>query len=131
MSSACSYQNFARIAAPLNRKLRKGQAPVYTELFDKELETLETLNKKLISPPVLAVQRSQDTYTVSPDACDQQIGFVLLQKQLDGHNKPIVYWPRLLMCAGRPCDATHKKVPRRRKCRAVLFTYLEGTRFAI
>lgn len=63
--------SFAWIAAPLNRKLRKDQRHVYTELSNEELETLETLKEMLASLPVLALPRLQVTYTVDTDTCDR------------------------------------------------------------
>lgn len=69
-----------------------GQRCIYTTLSDEELDALCTLQKKLTSPPVLAVPQSQGNYTVDTDTCDRQVGGVLLQKQLDGHDKRIGYW---------------------------------------
>lgn len=83
--------HFARIAVPLFRKLRKGQARVYTKISDQELDSLESLMEKLISPPVLALPRLQGPYMANTDDCVQRIGCVSVQKQPDGHNNPIGY----------------------------------------
>lgn len=76
--------------------LQKDQLGVYTELFEEELEALETSERKLISQLVHDLSRWQDTYRVNTDACDRQIGCVRLQTRFNGHNKLIGCWSRSL-----------------------------------
>lgn len=59
---------FVRITASLNCKLRTDQLPVYTRLYDEELDALQTLQEKHTSPQVLALPRSKTTYVVDTDA---------------------------------------------------------------
>lgn len=53
---------------------------------------LQTVQAKLTSPPVLALPNRKGHITVGTDACDKNVGCVLLQKQPDGTTKPIGYW---------------------------------------
>lgn len=48
---------FARIAAPLNEKLRKDQLGQFGALSDNEKEAMTELQNRLISPPVLTLPR--------------------------------------------------------------------------
>lgn len=66
------------MVAHLTCKLQEGQPRVYTDLSNEEPKALEKLNEKLILPAVLALLRLQGTYEVDIDACDRQIGCVLL-----------------------------------------------------
>lgn len=86
--------------------LQNDHPRVYTELSDEALEALELWKGKLNSLPVLALPRSQGPYTVESDAYDRQIGYVLLQKELDGHNKPIRDWSGSLTDTERAYDTT-------------------------
>ena len=123
--------NFARIAAPLNRKLRKGEPTVFGPLNEEEMGALEELKKRLIEPPILTLPRRDGRYTVDTDACDKQVGCVLLQEQPEVPARPIGYWSRSLNQAERAYDTTH------RECLAVVWAvlllrpYLEGTRYTI
>lgn len=84
-----SVLNFVRIAAPLNGKLRKNQAHVYTELSDQELKALETIQEKLMSPLIPALLRSQGPYTVETDTLGRRIGCGPLQEHPGAHKYPI------------------------------------------
>lgn len=99
--------NVALIVAFHNRNLQKDQACVYMELLNEELRALKTLQGKLTSTTVLALPRSQSTYTAILDACARQRGYVLLQYQPDEHNKLIEYWSRSLTDAKRAYDQKH------------------------
>lgn len=65
------------------------------------------------------------------DACEKQVGCVVLKKQREGVPKPIGYWSRSLNKAEQEYDTTH------RECLAVVWEvlmlrpYLEGSRFTI
>lgn len=120
-------RNFSWFADPCNRKLRKNQPRTYTDLSDKELEALEFLRRKLVSPPLLLLPELQSTYAVDKDVRDRQIGCIFPQKKPVGPNKTIRYWSRSGMDAERPYDSTG------RECLAFVCDmllpcpYLEGT----
>lgn len=54
----------ARVVTPLIKKLRKGEPQTFDRLPDDEITTLETLKANFVEPPVLALPRFQDDYTV-------------------------------------------------------------------
>lgn len=83
--------NFASIAVPLNCRLLKNQSHVFRALFDKDLDTLHTLQEELTSPPVLDLSPWEGTYTVDIDAGSHQVANTLLQEQIKGQDKPIGY----------------------------------------
>lgn len=59
--------NFARIAASLNRKLRKDQPKEFGTLNDDERCAMKTLQEKLISPPILVLPYAGEHYTLDTD----------------------------------------------------------------
>lgn len=61
---------FARIAAPLNPKLRKNERTKFDHLTEEEGKDFETLKWKLIERTVLALPRGKRRYTVDTDACN-------------------------------------------------------------
>lgn len=123
--------NFARTTAPPNCKLGMDHTGVYKALSDEELNALYLIQQKPTSSPGLALPRSWRTYRVEIDACDRQVGCVLLQKRPNGHDTPICYWSRSVTDAESSYDATHGE------CFAVvwaillLLPYIESTSFAI
>ena len=125
-------KNFARIAAPLNNKLHKDQPKSFGALTDEEFEAFATLRNHLINPPILALPKVGKKYIVETDACDEQVGCVLLQEQdTEGDFRPIGYWSRTLNPAERNYTTTE------RECLAIVWSilmlrpYIEGTRFTV
>ena len=51
-------KRFAKIAAPLNRKLLKGQPERFENLEMDEIEAFQKLKAALLSPPILALPRA-------------------------------------------------------------------------
>lgn len=123
--------NFARIAAPLTKKLRKGEPQNFGDLDKAESEAYERLRDSMISPPVLALPRAGYSYTLDTDACDYQVGCVLLQEQPDKTLRPVGYWSRSLTKAEKNYSTTEKE------CLAIVWAalmlrpYLEGVRFTL
>ena len=123
--------NFAKIAAPLTAKLQKGQPTKFEELSDEEEKAFKSLKSKLVNPPILALPRSEGKFTLDTDACDTQVGCVLLQDQPDGHARPIGYWSRKLTKAEQAYTTTE------RECLAIVWAvtllrpYLDRTRFTV
>lgn len=76
-------KDFTKIASPLNVKLRKGQPDKLDKLSKEEMEVFEILKTKLALPHVLALPRCYGNMFVDTDACDRQVGCVLLQVQPD------------------------------------------------
>ena len=123
--------NFSRIASPLTAKLEKGKDATFPTLTEEEENAFLTLKKKLASPPELALPQSGRTYIVDTDACDKQVGCVLLQEDENDVLHPIGYWSRTLTKPEKNYDATH------RECLAIVWAvlvlrpYLEGTHFKV
>lgn len=67
--------NLPRVAAPLNKRLNKGE-PTRLKLNDKGRQKVDGLNQKLITPAILALQRASRQYIIANDACDKQISCV-------------------------------------------------------
>lgn len=59
---------------------------------------------KIYGTPLLAFLRSQGSYTVDTHSYDMKTECVLLQNQLDGSGRPIVYWSCSLNGARHPYD---------------------------
>jgi hypothetical protein len=65
---------FAKIAAPLNALLRKGESPTLRQLTTEQMDAFNTLRERLLRPPVLALPRAEGTFTLDMDASPDQIG---------------------------------------------------------
>lgn len=85
-------QNVACVAVSLNKKLRKREFRTLDRLNDHEISSMETLNERLVEPPVVDLLRFQGGYTVDKAACDKQIGSVFLQKLPDITESLIGHW---------------------------------------
>lgn len=108
----CIVPNFARIVAPLNRKLCRDQPPIFGTLSKDDLNSLNTLKDALIAPPVLALPNSTGHMTLDTNACDVQAGCIFLQQQSDETTKRIGYEPRYLKDVERTYDTTEKGMSR-------------------
>lgn len=123
--------NFARIAAPLKKRLRKDQYPGYAPLSAEELTALHALMDALISPAVLALPYAGGHITLDTDTCDVQVGNILLLKQPNDSVRPTGYCSRSLNDAERRYDTTQ------RECFAIVWSFLllglnlGGNRFSI
>lgn len=71
-------QNFARMAAPLNAKLRKDRPKVFGPVYDEELKSMILLKDALISPPVLELLNSIGLIILDTEVCNIQGECVLL-----------------------------------------------------
>ena len=100
--------NFARVAAPLNLMLQKGQPDKFDELTDEQKAAFNELKERLISPPILALPQPHGHYVLDTDACDKQVGCVLMQEQ-EGTLRPIGYWSRSLTPAEKNYDTTQRE----------------------
>ena len=85
-------QDFARIAEPLNKLLKKGVRYKWTESCS------EAVNKfKQIITQEITLQHPDfsKSFKITTDASHQKIGAVLSQN-LDGHDRPIAFYSRTL-----------------------------------
>lgn len=92
--------DFAGISKKLNKLLRKGP-PEQFELHEEQLKYFKTFIEQICSPPVLALPRTNLSYSVDTDASAYGIGCTTFQKNEDVSRKPIGYWSRSLNDAER------------------------------
>jgi hypothetical protein len=67
-------KGFAKIAAPLNSLLRKGESPRLNKLNEDQLRAFEALRQCLLTPPILAFPNADGQFTLDTDASSDQIG---------------------------------------------------------
>jgi hypothetical protein len=70
---------FAKIAHPLDQLLRKRESPKLGVLTQEQLEAFEKLRQKLLDPPILALPRAEENFSLDTDASNYQIGGTYLQ----------------------------------------------------
>lgn len=70
--------NIARKAAPLNNKLNKDQLNHFGDHTAVEWRALHEFHKKLVSAPIIAPPNAGGKYMLDTDACNAQVGCVLL-----------------------------------------------------
>ncbi|CAN8063812.1 unnamed protein product [Agarophyton chilense] len=66
-------KGFAKIAAPLNKKLQKGEPERFENLSNDEMDTFEELKRALLSPPILALPKTGLPYTLDTDASQSKL----------------------------------------------------------
>lgn len=71
----------------LNKELQIDQTSVHMELPDEGLKALKTLKGNLTPPRVPALLGLQSTYMGDTNNSDQQVGYILLQRQTGGNDK--------------------------------------------
>lgn len=98
---------FSRDAAPLHKKFPNNQLQISDGLSHEETAASETLKVKHIEPPGSALLNSRGCCTVDSDACQEQIGCVLLQKQPDEADRPIKYYIWWSSDAEKAYSTTH------------------------
>ena len=127
-------KNFSGIAKPLNSMLKKDARPSWDNPEPEAVEAFETLKRKLISPPVLALPKRGRPYMIDTDASAYQLGATLLQQQDPSKPKewvPVGYWSKTLNSAEQNYSATE------RECYSVVWAvttlrpYIEGQKFTV
>lgn len=120
-------KDFAKIAAPLNRLLRKDQKFLWTDAYE---EAFKALKDALTSAPILAFPNFNKTFHLYTDASNEGLGATLDQFQ-DGKDVAIAYAGRDLNDAERNYSTTE------REALAVIFgikkfaPYLHGRKFIL
>lgn len=117
--------NFARLADPIYEKVQKDQVTNFGQHDEEEIATINPLKGALVLPPVIALPKSSGHKTLDKDACDKQVGCLLLPLQDDETTRPAGF------CSHKHNDTTE------RECLAIVWSvlilclYLKGTRFTI
>lgn len=58
---------------------------------------VDELERLLTNPPVLKLERAVVHYTVDTGACDNRVGYIMVQEQPDDNNQPICYYCRTVI----------------------------------
>lgn len=95
------------------------------------MAALQILLEKLISFSVLAFHRKKGRYTVETDACDCQIGYVVLQRQDDNVYKPAGNWSNILNDREGNLDTGHQDCVAVVCAILLLLPYLAGTKLTV
>ena len=128
----CGYyrrfvKDFAKIAAPLNQLLRKGESFVWGESQNLAFEKLKLC---LVTPPVFAFPRENCETIIHTDACGYGLGATISQVQ-DGKERVIAYASRSLTRAECNYSTTEQE------CLAIVFAigkfrpYIFGQSFKV
>lgn len=67
------------------------------------------MKNSLVKPAVLALCRSDLSYVLYTDACDKQLGAVLMQRYADNSLRPTGYYSRSLTAAKHDYDSTERE----------------------
>lgn len=86
-------ENFAKMAAPLNRLLKDG---VKFEWTTGQQSAFDALRSRLINPPILGHFDPSAPITLRTDACGHGIGSILAQTDVKGRERVIAYASRTL-----------------------------------
>ena len=81
-------QNYATISAPLSKLTKKNQKFIWT---NEQQDSFEALKTALTNAPVLMYPDPNKEYNLYTDASDIALGAVLMQKDDDGHERPIQF----------------------------------------
>jgi transposase InsO family protein len=122
--------NFAQIAAPLNKLLKKDAEEVIA-LTEEVRKAVFLLKEKLTSPPLLALPTRDSSFILETDASNVAIGAALLEVRSDGNTQPVGFYSRSLLPAEKNYSVTE------REALAVVWgvkqtrPYLERTKFVV
>ena len=100
-------KNYSQIASPLRELLNDGVKFVWSEKCEKAFETLK---EAIISKPVLALPDFNKPFILTTDASTHGFGYVLSQRNADGHEQPVCYSGRALTNAEKNYSVTDLEV---------------------
>lgn len=88
--------------------LKKGEPTRFGDFGDRAQAACLQIKCKLASPPVLSLPRKCLPYVLDTDACDIQVGCVLMQFDDDKSLSPVGYRSRTLCSAKQNYDTTER-----------------------
>ncbi|CEH16608.1 pol polyprotein [Ceraceosorus bombacis] len=121
-------KDFAKIAAPLNKLIKKDTAFRWSP---QAQDAVDTLKKCLTAEPVLAHPQQDKPYILHTDASLSGLGAVLSQEGDDGHEHPICYLSRQLQPAEKNYSATEIECLAAVWAIKKLHAYLDGAQFTL
>lgn len=71
---------FSWKATPMTNKHHNYNFHTFIHMIEEEINLFRHLKEALVKPPALALPRSDLTYVYDNDACDKQLGAVLMQR---------------------------------------------------
>lgn len=101
--------NGSNVTVSLNKVLQKERPRTFPFRTKSKKDAVDNLKTLQTNPPILAHPRKVGQYTVDTDACDSQVGCVLLKQHEDGTARPIRYWSRTLTGIEQKLETTHEK----------------------
>ena len=122
-------EKYSNIARTLNSMLRKYAEPGWENPTKEQTKAFETLETRLISPPILALPKAGRPCMIETDASAYQLSTTLLQRQDEDKPNgwvPIGYWSKTLTDTERNYSTTE------RECYSVVLSvttlrsYIEG-----
>lgn len=123
------FSDMARPLYELTQGKTHGGQPL--ELKEEHLKAIRELKERLCTYPVLRLPDFKQPFYVKPDASNYGIGAILMQRDPDGHEHPILYGSRTLSKPERNYSA------RERELLAMVYfvhhwrPYLLGTKFFV
>lgn len=99
--------NFARLAVPLDRQLRKEQHDTFCLLDETEITAVTSSKEAFINLQALPLPRTKQRYTVDTDAFDKHIVCVLHQDQGVGGNRRVDHRSRTWNDKEQEVPTTH------------------------
>lgn len=123
--------NFARLAAPLNRKVQKNQPTKFSTLTAEKADAMRELQNLLISPPVLIIDNTEAYFMLDTDTWHIYLACVLLQDKSHKTTKRVRCCARFLAMPRPAYDTTQCEWPMIAWSVKILLIYLEGTQFTI
>lgn len=75
----------------MNKKLHKEEPRTFPTLTKDEVQSVDVLQNTLMNLPIIVLPPANGQYTIYTDACDKQVGYVLLHTQEDVTDRPIGY----------------------------------------
>lgn len=88
--------SFARIASPFSYKPQNHQLKKFGPLYSKTFPAMWTSQKNFILRSILQFLYAQGNFSSNTDACNVQVGCVLLQDKPDSTKQLVGHWPRSL-----------------------------------
>jgi hypothetical protein len=80
--------NYAKIALPLNKLLRKGEDFTWSQDCETSFQELKRI---LINKPVLQLPNYDQDFVLQVDTSSQALGYILSTKDENNRMKPILY----------------------------------------
>lgn len=107
----CNYnrkfvKNYSKITKPVTTLLKKDELFIWTAKCQQAFEELKT---KLTTSPILAYADKNRQYTITRDASDTAIGYILSQKDNQNRTRVIAYGGRSLSATERRYHTTEKE----------------------